>query len=110
MTWVDVTGQVLCVLGALVFVAAGVGLLRLPDPYTRASAVATAAGVGVAFVVAGAALVQPGWDATARAVVAIVFQVATSAVGGMAVARAAVLSRHRFSPETDGSVLAEELD
>lgn len=110
MTWVEITGQVLCVLGALVFVASGIGLLRLPDPYTRASSVATAAGVGVALVVAGAAVVQPGWDATAQATIAIVFQVATSAVGGMAIARAAVLSRHRFSPETDDSVLAEEHD
>jgi multicomponent Na+:H+ antiporter subunit G len=110
MNWVDATGQVLCVMGALVFVAAGIGLLRLPDIYTRASSVATAAGIGVALVVAGAALVHPGWDPTIRAVVAIVFQVATSAVGAMAIARAAVLSRHRFSPETDDSVLAEQLD
>jgi multicomponent Na+:H+ antiporter subunit G len=107
MTWVEITGQALCVLGGLVFLAAAVGVLRLPDPYTRASAVATAAGVGVALVVAGAALVHPGWDATARAIIAIVFQLATSAVGGMAIARAAVLSRHRFSPETDDAVLEE---
>lgn len=107
MTWVEITGQALCVLGGLVFLAAAIGVLRLPDPYTRASAVATAAGVGVALVVAGAALVHPGWDATVRAIIAIVFQLATSAVGGMAIARAAVLSRHRFSPETDDAVLEE---
>ena len=107
MTWVEITGQALCVLGALVFLAAAIGVLRLPDPYTRASAVATAAGVGVALVVAGAALVHPGWDATVRAIIAIVFQLATSAVGGMAIARAAVLSRHKFSPETDDAVLEE---
>lgn len=107
MSWVEVTGQVLCVLGAVIFVVAGVGVLRLPDPYTRASSVATAAGVGVALVVGGAALQVPGWDTTVRAVVAIVFQVATSAVGGMAIARAAVLSGHSFSPETDDHVLED---
>ena len=39
-----VVGSVLVVIGALVFVTAGLGLVRFPDPYTRISAVGTAGG------------------------------------------------------------------
>lgn len=100
MIW-ELAGDVLIVVGALIFVVAAIGLHQLPDPYTRASAVATAAGLGVAFVVAGAAFVDPFLSSTVKALIAIVLQLATSAVAGMAIARAAVLSGHAFSPGTD---------
>ncbi|QOC92190.1 cation:proton antiporter [Micromonospora craniellae] len=96
----EIVGQVLALLGAAIFVAAAIGLHRLPDPYTRTSAVATAAGLGVTFIVAGAALIAPHLPNTVKAIIAIVLQLATSAVGGMVIARAAVLSRHRFSTDT----------
>lgn len=109
MTWQTV-GDVLVVVGALIFLVAAVGLHRLPDPYMRASAVATAAGLGVAFVVGGAALVQPGLTSTVKAMIAIVLQLATSAVGGMALARSAVLSGHDFSPDTDEGELTQTVE
>lgn len=96
MSWHEVLGQALTVLGALIFVAAGIGLLRLRDPYLRTSAVATAAGLGVAFVVGGTALVDPRLDELVKVLIAIALQLATSVIGGMAIARAAVLSGHEF--------------
>lgn len=100
MSWLLV-GDVLVVVGGLIFVVAAVGLHRLPDPFTRASAVATAAGLGVAFVVAGAAFVDPGLGSNVKAVIAIVLQLLTSAVAGIVIARSAVLSGHRFMEGTD---------
>lgn len=109
MMVLEIIGQACTVLGAAIFVTAAVGLYRLPDPYTRSSAVATAAGLGVAFIVAGAALIHPEPSKTVKVVIAIALQLATSAVGSMAIARAAVLSRHAFSNTTDTGELADHL-
>lgn len=102
--WYELLGQGFTVLGAVIFVLAGIGLLRLRDPYMRISAVATASGLGVAFVVAGTALVDPQLDEAIKAVIAIGLQLATSVAGGIAIARAAVLTGHRFD-DTDTSEL-----
>lgn len=106
MMLLEVLGQVLVLFGAAIFVAAAIGLHRLTDPYMRTSAVATAAGLGVAFIAAGAALIDPSLSTTIKVVIAIALQLATSAVGGMAIARAAVMSGHAFSPTTDTGELA----
>ncbi|OUZ06836.1 sodium:proton antiporter [Aeromicrobium sp. PE09-221] len=104
MNWYEWLGQSLAVIGAVIFVIAGVGLLRLRDVYMRISAVATAAGLGVAFVVGGTALVDPDLDDLVKVIIAIALQLATSVVGGVAIARSAVLSGHGFD-DTDTSDL-----
>ncbi|WP_293787595.1 monovalent cation/H(+) antiporter subunit G [uncultured Aeromicrobium sp.] len=100
MSWYEILGQVLTVVGAVIFVLAGVGLLRLRDPYMRISAVATASGLGVAFVVGGTALVDPHLDDLLKVIIAIALQLTTSVIGGIAIGRAAVMSGHRFD-DTD---------
>lgn len=102
----EMIGQLFALLGAAIFVAAAIGLHRLTDPYMRASAVGTAAGLGVAFIVAGAAFLDPSLSTTTKVIVAIVLQLATSAIGSMAIARAAVMSGHQFSDTTDPGELA----
>lgn len=89
--WMSVVGQVLIVLGAAVFLTATVGLVRLPDLYTRSSAVATAAGVGVSFLLTGVFFFVPGPGTGIKLVVAVVLQLVTSAVGSMAIARSGYL-------------------
>ncbi|MEJ5912974.1 monovalent cation/H(+) antiporter subunit G [Pseudokineococcus sp. 1T1Z-3] len=95
-------GQGLAVLGGLIFLSAALGVLRLPDLYTRTSAVATAAGLGITFVVVGCLLVAPTVDDTVKVVLAVLLQLATSVVGSMVIARSAHLtgtaatSRTRF--------------
>lgn len=101
----DIVGQILVLLGAAIFVAAAIGLHRFTDPYMRASAVGTAAGLGVAFVVAGAAFMDPSLSTTIKVIIAIALQLATSAIGSMTIARAAVMSGHRFSDATDAGEL-----
>lgn len=99
-------GQGFAILGAAIFAAAAIGLWRLPDPYTRISAVATAAGGGVACVVVGVVLLDPSWPAILKGTVAIILQLATSTIGGMTIARAAVNSGHDFSDTTDPGPLS----
>ncbi len=103
----DLLGQGFLIAGALVFVLAAVGLITLFGPYTRTSAVATAAGVGVSFIVVGVVLIDPSVSNTIKGVLAIALQLVTSAVGSMAIARGAVLTGHEFEPGTDASELHE---
>lgn len=88
----DILGQVLIVLGAAVFSTAGVGLLALRDAYARSSAIATAAGLGISLVLTGVFCLTPTPGNAVKLVVAVLFQLATSAVGSMAIARAAYLT------------------
>ncbi|WP_431778425.1 cation:proton antiporter [Microbacterium aurantiacum] len=88
-----VLGNVFVVLGALVFATAALGVMRFPDAFTRVSAVGTAGGLGIALVVGGAFLVQPTVPDLVKVVLAIAMQLTTSAVGSIAIARAAYLSR-----------------
>lgn len=102
-----VFGQVLTVAGALVLLLAAVGLLRFGDVYMRASAVATATGSGITLVLVGAFLVSPGVADGLTVLLAVVLQLVTSAVGGVLLARSAVLTRHRFRPDTASTALAD---
>ncbi|MDO5494476.1 MAG: monovalent cation/H(+) antiporter subunit G [bacterium] len=104
----ETIGQWMAVLGALIFVFAGVGLHRFRDPYSRISAVATAAGLGVALVTIGAVFQVPDLGNLAKAGLAVVLQLMTSAVAAIVIARAAVSSRHRFTADTDVGVLESE--
>lgn len=84
--------QVLVVLGALVFATAGLGLLTLRDAFARTSAIATAAGLGVTLILIGAFLTDPSVSRGIKLAIAALLQLCTSAIGSMAIARAAYLS------------------
>lgn len=103
----SVIGQVLVMLGAAIFATAALGLRRFTDPYSRASAVGTAAGLGVAFVTVGVALTDPDLATIVKVLLAVVLQLLTAAVSAIAIARAAVNSGHRFSPNTDAGELED---
>lgn len=93
MTFLTAISTVLIITGALVFATAALGILRFPDPYTRISAVGTAGGIGIVLVVTGALLHQPSVPDALKVIVIIMLQLATSAIGSMAIARAAYLAR-----------------
>ncbi len=102
----NVIGNVTAVVGALVVATAALGVVRFPDAYTRISAVGTAGGLGVILVVTGALLVQPSIPDLVKVAVIIVLQLATSAIGTIAIARSAYLTRAplrraRFDELTD---------
>lgn len=98
--WVGAVGQVLVVLGTALVAVGAVGLLRLPDVYTRANAVTKAAALGLVLLLVGAALLVPGVEATAVLLVAAALQLFTVPVAGYAVGAAARRSRAPFDPRT----------
>lgn len=91
-TLLSTLGQVMVVAGAIVFATAALGIIRFPDPYTRISAVGTASGIGIVLVVGGVFLVQPSVPDLVKLIIFVVLHLATSAVGSMAIARAAYLT------------------
>ena len=95
----------LLVSGALFMLLAAVGLVRLPDLYTRMSATSKAATLGVSLILLGAA-VHFGTAAVAgRAVVIVTFLFLTAPLAAHAIGRAGY---RRRSPLWEGTV-ADEL-
>lgn len=89
---VPLIGDIMIILGVIVFATAGLGFLRFPDVYMRISAIGTAGGIGIILVVAGTLLHSPSWMNLVLVLAIIVIQLATSAVGSTAVARSAMLT------------------
>lgn len=88
-------------LGGVALIAiAGLGLLRLPDAYTRLNTATKAASLGIAAVLAGVALLLPGPANAVKLVLALVLQLMTAPVGAYAIARAA---HHVRTPQWEGT-------
>lgn len=92
---VTTAGSALLILGAFIIASAAVGLIKLPDLYTRTSAIGTAAGLGVAFMIAGVVVLDFSALNLVKGLIAIAAQLVTSAVGSYALARAGYLTGSR---------------
>ncbi|GAA4910845.1 monovalent cation/H(+) antiporter subunit G [Nesterenkonia rhizosphaerae] len=92
LTLLHGAGLLLIFLGIVTIIVAGIGLFRLPDLYLRASAVGTSAGLGVASIVVGVLLMDFSWLNLVKALIAVIAQLLTSAVGSMAIARSGYLN------------------
>lgn len=101
MTWV---AGALFLLGAFLMLLTGIGLLRMPDVFTRMHAATKAASLGVAFLLLGAALVFGETGIVTKALVTIVFIFLTAPVAGHLLGRAAYASR---TPLWDRSLMDE---
>lgn len=88
----DVLGGFLVAIGVVLMVLAAVGVLRLPDVFIRASASTKAAGLGVALILAGVALLAPSANAAVKLFAAILLQFATAPIAGHVIGRAAYRS------------------
>ncbi len=99
---------ILVVIGAGLVALAGLGILRLPDPLTRASAVSKAAALGL-FVIIIAAIID---DWSPRAVIVLVLiliaHLVTVPLAGLALARAAYRSGTAKPPVTTVDEPAEQ--
>lgn len=103
MSWelvATVLGSISVIAGSVVFLGAAIGLLRFPDLYVRSSAIGAAAGLGLVFVIVGAFLLHPTWEAAPKVVVAAFLQFASSAIGAMSIARSGFLSGAAPTPAT----------
>lgn len=97
---VTIIGSGLLILGAAIMASAAIGLLTLPDLYTRTSAIGTAAGLGVSVIIVGVVVLDFSALNLLKGVVAIVAQILTSSIGSFALARAGYLTGSRPTPTT----------
>ena len=93
----DVVLSALIILGSLCVLLAAVGIVRMPDVYTRLHASSKAATLGAIFVLAAAAGVFGGWSVAVKALLAIAFLAITAPIGSHAVARAAYCAGVRMA-------------
>ena len=85
----DVISAILMITGTVFVLVAGVGILRMPDLYMRMSATAKATTLGVACILASAAVHFGEPEVTSRAVAIIAFVLLTSPVAAHMIGRAA---------------------
>ncbi|WP_336921430.1 monovalent cation/H(+) antiporter subunit G [Aquipuribacter sp. SD81] len=104
----SVVGHVLVVLGVALVAVAALGLVRLPDPFSRLSAVTKSGVAGVCLVLLGVLGIHPSWSALATVVLAVALQLLTNPVGGFALGRAAYRSGAPLSSRTRYDELAGE--
>ena len=92
MTLVDVVqyaAGVLVMAGALFGALAGLGVLRLPDLYTRMHAASKAGAVGAGFILLAVALAGFDGPVALRAILGILFVLLTTPIAAHLLARAA---------------------
>lgn len=97
---------VLLIIGALFSLLAVVGILRLPDLYTRMHAASKAGTVGSGAVLVAIALVAFDGAVILRAIVGIVFFMLTAPISAHLLARAAYMAGYRPCEQT----IINELD
>ena len=83
------TGGVLVCAGAIAAIIGALGLVRLPDVYSRIHAAGIIDTAGVALMVLGMVLLAPSWLVAVKLVLVGVFLFFTSPVSGHAIARVA---------------------
>ncbi|HVL81071.1 MAG TPA: monovalent cation/H(+) antiporter subunit G [Actinomycetota bacterium] len=87
-----VVGDVMIGLGGLLMVLAGLGILRLPDVFSRMHAGTKAASLGLALILGGSALHMQQLPAVVKLLAALVFQFVTSPVAAHVIGRGAYVS------------------
>lgn len=105
---ITVVGSALLILGALIIASAAIGLLKLPDVYTRTSAVGTAAGLGVALMIIGVVVLDFSVLNLVKGIIAVIAQLLTSAVGSFVLARASYMTGSKPVETTVPDELAEQ--
>lgn len=103
---IQIVTAVLIVLGMVLMLLASVGLLRMPDTYTRISAATKASTLGVGCLLLAVVIFFDGTGVKSRALAVLVFIMLTAPVAAHRLGRAAYLSK---LPLWEGSQI-DELD
>jgi multicomponent Na+:H+ antiporter subunit G len=101
MDWIS---GALFILGATLALLAGIGVLRMPDVFTRMQASTKASTLGLGLLLAGLAIRHPEFSVVIRAASIAAFMLLTTAVGAHVIARAAALGA---APLWEGTVVDE---
>ena len=105
-------GALLSLAGSLFFLTAAIGLLRLPDFYTRAHAPTKAATLGLLLCGSGSALLFGNQSVTLwlEKLLLMLFVVLTAPVSAQLLVRGAVDRRVRQTPSTQGTSTAGSIE
>lgn len=95
-----VAGEVLMLAGSLLVGVAALGLVRLPDIYSRINAGTKAAALGLVLVLLGGVVLAPTAGSVLVLVVAIALQLFTVPISGFEIAQAARLTGTPVTPRT----------
>ncbi|ANY77404.1 cation:proton antiporter [Microvirga ossetica] len=103
---IELTGSLLILSGAVFLFSAGLGLVRMPDAYTRIQAGTKATTLGNILIVIGLAFYHPEW--TLKLVLVIFFVLLTNPVSSHALSRAAHRIRTPMASATVTDALADD--
>ena len=103
---IELIGSVFILAGAIFLFSAGLGLLRMPDAFTRIQAGTKATTLGNILVLTGLAFYHPGW--IFKLVLVIYFVLMTNPVSSHALSRAAYRIRTPMTSTTMADALAED--
>ena len=103
---IELIGSLFILAGAVFLFSAGLGLLRMPDAYTRIQAGTKATTLGNMLVLTGLAFHHPGW--IFKLVLVIYFVLMTNPVSSHALSRAAYRIRTPMTSTTVTDALAED--
>ncbi|MET0189014.1 MAG: monovalent cation/H(+) antiporter subunit G [Pseudonocardia sediminis] len=104
-----VVAGILIGLGVVLTGIGAIGMLRLPDVYTRANGVTKAASLGMVVLLLGVLVLRPGPGAFVTVLAAIVLQLFTVPIAGFAIGGAAYRSGVPRAPETHHDEVTDEV-
>ena len=104
----ELIGSLFILLGAVFLFSAGLGLLRMPDAFTRIQAGTKATTLGNMLVLIGLAFYHPGWSF--KLVLVAYFVLMTNPISSHALSRAAYRIRTPMAASTMTDALADERD
>lgn len=103
---IELIGSLVILVGAVFLFSAGLGLLRMPDAYTRIQAGTKASTLGNMLVLVGLAFYHPGW--TFKLILIVYFVLMTNPISSHALSRAAYRIRIPMAGSTIVDTLAED--
>ena len=90
----EIASSVCLLIGALLSLAAGIGLLRFPDALSRMHAATKPQIAGLAFILLAVGLEQRNWATVSTLFLVMLFQMLTAPVAAHMIGRAAYRTRH----------------
>ena len=87
----DFLGFIFILLGVLAFVVSAIGLIRMPDIYTRMHIGAKSTTIGILLIILGAIFLEPSW--AWKLIALAIFILMTNPLSSSVIARAAHNSR-----------------
>lgn len=92
--WFEVASFACLLIGALLSLAAGIGLLRFPDALSRMHAATKPQIAGLAFILLAIGIEERNWATISTLFLVMLFQMLTAPVAAHMIGRAAYRTRH----------------